>query len=158
MHAQEPTVNGEEMYQTPLCIGKNNNPYLKKNLAHNKLNWKFCDFTWEKKTVSALENYVKVGAVSTACVACKNIFTPLTFCSAFFASLDFPKAANQDFLSETNSKYSTLKKKKKKGNCWILCFFLWLEHEVLNIWWQQHIWKKKEVGTGAMKGWNSKWC
>lgn len=157
MHAQEPTVNGEEMYQTPLCIGKNNNPYLKKNLAHNKLNWKFCDFTWEKKTVSALENYVKVGVVSTACVACKNIFTPLTFCSAFFASLDFPKAANQDFLSETNSKYSTLKKEKKKGNCWILCFF------VIRTWSFEHLMatahlEKKEVGTGAMKGWNSKWC
>lgn len=151
MHAQEPTVNGEEMYQTPLCIGKNNNPYLKKNLAHNKLNWKFCDFTWEKKTVSALENYVKVGAVSTACVACKNIFTPLTFCSAFFASLDFPKAANQDFLSETNSKYSTLKKEKKKGNCWILCFF------VIRTWSFEHLMatahlEKKRSWDGSNEG------
>lgn len=122
MHAQEPTVNGE-VPDTPVHWQKQQSLFKKKNLAHNKLNWKFCDFTWEKKTVSALENYVKVGAVSTARVACKNIFTPLTFCSAFFASLDFPKAANQDFLSETNSKYSTLKKEKKKGNCWILCFF-----------------------------------
>lgn len=136
------------MYQTPLCIGKNNNPYLKKiNLAHNKRKLKVLWLHMRRK-LSAPWKTTSKSVLWAQHVLHVKIYSPLwLFVLHFLLHLIFQKQLIRIFCQRPTLSTVRLKKKKKgRGNCWILCFFLWLEHEVLNIWWQQHIWKKKKLG------------
>lgn len=103
------------MYQTPLCIGKNNNPYLKKiNLAHNKRKLKVLWLHMRRK-LSAPWKTTSKSVLWAQHVLHVKIYSPLwLFVLHFLLHLIFQKQLIRIFCQRPTLSTVRLKKKKKK--------------------------------------------